>query len=189
MGALISAADPSTHQAKILNWWIRDAIRDHFDPVTDDEIDEALILLADGGAMSLFDDPHGQTWFRLSPHLWPSNAPQMSEPPHPQQLPQRSFPSAQTGASRPRFEPADEESCTQGARDLREGESARARGREGASASGPGSPPEMFCPIHRPTGAGFDDQGNPITCPVCGDHRMVWETWMITNGFRKPSRR
>lgn len=192
MGALISAADPQTHQAKILYWWIKDAIREHFDPVTEDQIDEALIMLADAGAMSLFDDPQGVTWFRLAPHLWPTCAPQTGEPdpgvhsPLPplssrQNVPQR------PGSRRPRFEPVDDPDCTRGARSLREGESAGARGRGGVS--GAAQPPSPFCEIHQPNGAGFDEHRNPIDCRVCGDQRMVYDSWMIINGYRKPSRR
>jgi len=184
LNALTLAADPQTKTAQVWLWWLRDAIAPSFDPVTDDDLLEALITLDDAGAISLYDDPHGQTWYRLNQRQQPPTSPpadlrHLAWPP----VPTRS-PSPQTAAERAHFEPGDEPERTRGSRSLREGESAG--GRERASASDAASPPEVFCPEHRPNGAGFDQLGRYIDCRSCGDYRMVFEAWMIKHGYRKP---
>jgi hypothetical protein len=183
--------NPETLTAQIIPWWLKEAIEPSFSPLTDDDLDEALIRLDDAGAISLFDDQHGQTWFRLNQHQQQPQAPAQA-PSAPSSRPR--FPSPQAGAQQPTFRPESDPDCTRGARSLKgEGESARegVRARERASEAPPPGGlrvPSKFCPEHRPVGPGFDEDGDPIACRVCGDYRAVHETWLIENGFRKPSK-
>lgn len=201
LNCLAQLIDAETPKAQIWLWWLRDAIAPSFDPVTDDDLLEALITLDDRGDISLFDDSDGQTWFRLNPPPAAASSPQTGDLRHLAWPPVPSRPSPQNGPQCVRFEPSEdaqtaakyageytgnEDERTRGARGLRERESVRARERASAGVTAAAVPPSQFCERHRPTGPGFDENGDYIECRACGDHRSVREDWLIINGYRKP---